>query len=171
MYRPPSSEKYSTGMRSSRKGRNSPITSQKQKKSYKDDFWNCHCQEINHSIFEICSLLLAVKSILQPPLLPARHTYMFTHLNTEINIPTLLLLHRSCILHKRKSACICIMMFLSSKYSPLRSILGNQIANMESKFVFQSKKDFIESTRKIYQQMLATLDDRLFVWLWLLLAT
>ncbi len=48
------------------------------------------------------------------------------------------------------------MMFLSSKYSPLR------IAIMESKFIFQSKKDFIESTRKIYQQMLATLDDRLF---------
>ncbi len=97
---------------------------------------------------------LVVKSILQPPLLPARHTYMFTYLNTEINIPTLLLLYlrdRSCIFHKRKSACISIMMFLSSKYSPLRSILGNQIANMESKFVFQSKKDFIESTRKIYR--------------------
>ncbi len=55
-------------------------------------------------------------------------------------------------------------MFLSSKYSPLR------IAIMESKFIFQSKKDFIESTLKIYQQMLATLDDRLFVWLWWLLA-
>jgi hypothetical protein len=66
------------------------------------------------------------------------------------------------ILHKRKLACICKMMFLSSKYSPLRRILGNQIANMEGKFVFQSKKDFIESTWKIYQQMLATLDDCLF---------